>query len=130
MAVDPHSPIPIFQQIADYLRGAVAAGVYRAGEAIPSLRALAVELTVNPNTVQRAFELLEREGLIQTRKGLGMFVTENGAAQAAKVAETTVHRSFARAIRAGRAARLPADRIRGSFERAWDETQAETRDGA
>ena len=129
MAVDPHSPIPIFQQIADYLRGAVAAGVYRAGEPIPSLRALAVELTVNPNTVQRAFEQLEREGLIQTRKGLGMFVTEDGAAQAAKLSETTVYRTFAQAIRAGHAARLPEQRIRGSFERAWEETHTQARDG-
>ena len=129
MAVDPHSPVPIFQQIADHLRSALAAGVYRAGEAIPSLRALAIELTVNPNTVQRAFEQLEREGLIQTRKGLGMFVTENGAAQAAKLSETTVYRTFAQGIRAGRAARLSAERIHGSFERAWEEAHTKARDG-
>ncbi len=128
MAIDLRSPVPIFQQIADYLRGAVAAGVYRAGEAIPSLRALAVELTVNPNTVQRAFEQLEREGLVQMRKGLGMFVTENGAAQARDQSEATVYRTFTQGIRAGRAARLPAERIRDSFERAWEETHTEPRD--
>ena len=82
MAIDPHSSVPVYSQIVEHIRRAVAAGVYRPGEAIPSLRALAVELTVNPNTVQRAFEALEREGSIQARKGLGMFVTENGAASA------------------------------------------------
>jgi DNA-binding transcriptional regulator YhcF (GntR family) len=82
MPVDPNSPVPIYQQIADHVRRAVAAGVHRPGEPIPSLRALAVELVVNPNTVQRAFEELEREGLVQARKGLGMFVTEDGVAAA------------------------------------------------
>ena len=62
MSVDPNNPIPIYQQIADNIRRSIAAGVYRPGEMIPSLRVLALELTVNPNTVQRAFETLEREG--------------------------------------------------------------------
>jgi GntR family transcriptional regulator len=128
MGVDPHSSIPIYQQIVEHVRRAVAAGVYQAGEAIPSLRALAIELTVNPNTVQRAFEQLEREGLIQPRKGLGMFVTENGAASARSQSAAAVHASFVQGIRAGRAARLPAERIRGSFEQAWEDTQAEVRD--
>jgi GntR family transcriptional regulator len=128
MGIDPHSSAPIYQQVADQVRRAVAAGVYRPGEAIPSLRALAVELTVNPNTVQRAFEALEREGLIQSRKGLGMFVTENGAVSARSHSEAALHATFAEGIRSAQAARIPPERIRCAFDKAWTDTHAEVRD--
>ncbi|MCP4663822.1 MAG: GntR family transcriptional regulator [bacterium] len=119
MSIDPNSPVPIYQQIGDYVRRAVAAGVYRPGEVIPSLRAMALELTVNPNTVQRAYEALEREGLVQARKGVGLFVTENGAASAQSRTEAMVRSAFAQGIRAAQAADIPAKRIRAVFERAW-----------
>ena len=74
MGVDANSHVPIFMQVAGHIRQAVSARVYRVGEALPSLRQLATELGVNPNTVQRAYELLEREGLVVSRRGVGLFV--------------------------------------------------------
>ena len=62
MNIDPTSAVPIYQQIADDIRQAIAAGVYKPGEMIPSIRATSLKTTVNPNTVQRTYELLEREG--------------------------------------------------------------------
>ena len=122
MALDPHSATPIYQQIADHIRRSVAAGVYRPGETIPSLRALSTELVVNPNTVQRAYDELEREGVIQARKGLGMFVTEDGVASALRRSAASVYAAFAEGIRAGRAASLAPDNIRGTFDKAWNDT--------
>ncbi len=119
MSLDPSSTVPIFRQIAAHIRRAVAAGLYRPGETIPSTRNLALELTVNPNTVQRAYEQLEREGLVEARKGLGMFVTKNGATSARRQSEAAVYDAFDRGIRAGRAANMPVKGIRGAFERAW-----------
>ena len=78
MKIDPRSHVPIYLQIADEIRAAVAAGIYRPGEALPSLRAAAVEIQVNPNTVQRAYDELEREGLIYSQRGRGLFVCEKG----------------------------------------------------
>lgn len=74
MQIDAKSPIPVFQQIADQLRSRIRRGVHKPGEMLPSLRALAIEIRVNPNTVQRAYELLEREGAVRSRRGVGMFV--------------------------------------------------------
>ena len=127
MSIDPNSSVPIYQQIGDFIRRAVAAGVYRPGEMIPSLRAMALELTVNPNTVQRAYEELEREGLIQARKGLGMFVTKSGAASARSKSEAAVCTAFDQGIRAGLAANMPPKRIRATFGRAWKDANAEPR---
>ena len=92
--------------------------MYRPGEAIPSLRALALELVVNPNTVQRAFEELEREGLIRARKGRGMFVCQDGTQTARNTSEAAVHRALVDAVRAARAAGMPDVQIRGIFEKA------------
>jgi len=128
MSIDPNSPVPIYQQIADYIRRAVAAGVYRPGEMIPSLRATALELTVNPNTVQRAYEALEREGLIHARKGLGMVVTKGGAASAQSRSAAAVYSAFAQGIHAGQAANMPSMRIRDTFKRAWKDVKGETKD--
>ena len=128
MAIDSHSSVPIYTQIVEHIRRAVAAGVYRPGETIPSLRALALELVVNPNTVQRAYEELEREGLVQARKGLGMFVTENGTASAIDKSAASVYANFVQGIRAGRAANLPPERIRGAFALAWEDAHAQVRD--
>ena len=125
MSINPNSHVPIYLQIADHIRRALAAGVYRTGEPIPSLRQLALQLVVNPNTVQRAFEELEREGLIHARKGLGMFVTEQGAQAARTRSEDAVYSAFSQGIRAGRAARMPSTRIRDTFERAWTDTDGE-----
>jgi DNA-binding transcriptional regulator YhcF (GntR family) len=128
MSINSSSHVPIYLQIANHIRRQVAAGVYRAGEPIPSLRQLALELVVNPNTVQRAFEELEREGLIRARKGLGMFVTENGAREARTKSEDAVYGAFTQGIRAGQAARLPPTTIRDTFERAWCESNGEPRE--
>ena len=81
--VDPSSSVPVFEQIVNGLRYAVAAGVYVAGEQLPSVRQLAVDLLVNPNTVAKAYRELEREGITYVRKGLGIFVA-NGAARPCK----------------------------------------------
>jgi GntR family transcriptional regulator len=120
LKIDPHSHVPIYLQIVQGVRSAIASGVLRAGDGLPSLRALGVELIVNPNTVQRAYDELEREGLVASRRGVGMFVAEGGADSARPAAEGLVAEAFRRGIEAGRAASLDADRLRELFERALE----------
>ena len=120
MKVDPRSHIPIYLQIAGAVRAAIAAEVYRPGEALPSLRALAIDVQVNPNTVQRAYDELEREGLIYSQRGKGLFVTDQGAASAQTHARQTVRRAFDEGIRAGRAAGMNAEQVRDVFDTAID----------
>ena len=67
----------VYLQIAERIRRYVITGEYKAGEQIPSVRALAFLAAVNPNTVQRAFSELEDEGIIESRGTLGRFVTED-----------------------------------------------------
>ena len=65
---------PIYTQIADGFREQIVAGVLRSGEKLPSVRELAVQLSINPNTIQRSYRQLEAEGWIATVPGKGCFV--------------------------------------------------------
>lgn len=67
----------VYIQIAHKIRRLVISGEYPAGAQIPTVRQLAIDVAVNPNTVQRAFSLLESEGLIESRGTLGRFVTSD-----------------------------------------------------
>lgn len=69
--------LPIYAQLMDTLKRRIITGRYLPGEKLPSVRELAAEAGINPNTVQRAFSELEREGLIDTQRATGKYVTEN-----------------------------------------------------
>ena len=72
--------LPIYAQLMDTLKRRIITGRYLPGEKLPSVRELAAEAGINPNTVQRAFSELEREGLIYTQRATGQYVTENADA--------------------------------------------------
>ncbi len=118
LKIDPHGHVPIYLQIVQGVRSAIASGALKPGDGLPSLRALGVQLIVNPNTVQKAYDELEREGLIASRRGVGVFVSEAGADSARPLAEAAVAEAFRRGVEAGRAARLADDRLRELFEGA------------
>lgn len=70
----PSSRVPIYQQLVQQVRTGVARGDLTAEERLPSVRQLSRDLVINPNTVARAYTELEREGMLHTRPGLGVFV--------------------------------------------------------
>src|SRR3954471_4476551 len=74
--VDPTTRVPIYRQLMDQIRLAVARGRLKPGSRLPSVRVLSRELVVNPNTVARVYTELEREGILNTRPGLGVFVAQ------------------------------------------------------
>ena len=73
------SDAPLYPQIAAWLKRAIVDGAFPTGERLPSIRELALRLSVTPNTLQRALQLLESEGLIYTERTNGKFVTGDGA---------------------------------------------------
>jgi GntR family transcriptional regulator len=72
--LEPRSPVPLYAQIADRVRLAVASGELRDGDLLPSVRQLSAQLRVNPATVVQAYRELEGEGFVTTRQGAGTFV--------------------------------------------------------
>jgi GntR family transcriptional regulator len=82
--VDPSSPTPIYAQLDRSIRAAIATGELEAGAQLPTVRQLAVDLAVNANTVARVYAQLERDGILETRRGVGTFVRESPSPQATR----------------------------------------------
>ena len=74
--LDLHSGVPVYRQLIDQVRGAIASGALSAGDQLPTVRQLAVDLAINPNTVLRAYRELELGGLLETQQGTGTFISE------------------------------------------------------
>ncbi len=74
--VTPGSSLPIYRQIVDQIRQGVAAGKVSVGQPMPSVRSLARELVVNPNTIAKAYSSLVRDGVLVSHQGRGYFVAE------------------------------------------------------
>jgi GntR family transcriptional regulator len=75
-SLSPASDVPIFRQIVRYIRRAIVLNQLRLGEQLPAVRVLAESLVVNPNTVARAYQELIRDGLLESRSGIGVFVAD------------------------------------------------------
>lgn len=82
--VDPTSPTPIYAQLDRSIRAAIATGQLPPESQLPTVRQLAVDLAVNANTVAKVYAQLERDGILETRRGVGTFVRESPSPQAAR----------------------------------------------
>ena len=74
--LDLHSGVPVYRQIIDQVLGGISSGALKAGDQLPTVRQLAVDLAINPNTVVRAYRELEIREVLATQQGTGTFVTE------------------------------------------------------
>jgi GntR family transcriptional regulator len=96
------APGPLYEQIIGAVKREVAAGRLLPGEPLPSVRALAAELLVSLITVKRAYEELERDGILFRRQGLGTFIAEAGAEQTRSMKRETARAALRQAIATGR----------------------------
>lgn len=119
LTVDPRSGVPIYLQVIEQVKRSVAIGILGAGEQLPTVKQLAVDLTINPNTVAKAYRELERDGVIETAPGRGSFVKSNGVAETTKQAASDVARdAIDGAIREAKSIGLQANDVRDLAEAA------------
>jgi GntR family transcriptional regulator len=74
--LDAHSGVPVYRQLIDQVQAGIASGALPAGMQLPTVRQVAVDLTINPNTVSRAYREMEIRGLLDTQQGTGTFVAD------------------------------------------------------
>lgn len=74
--LDLRSGVPVYRQLIDQVRAGIASGLLTAGDQLPTVRQLAVDLAINPNTVLRSYRELELGGLLETQQGTGTFITQ------------------------------------------------------
>lgn len=118
--IDPGDGLPIYRQIVEQVKAAIAAGVLSPGDRLPSHRDLARDLVVAPLTVSRAYELLEREGFLATARGKGTFVTPGSADAGAEAARALRGRADA-LVRQAMALGLSRREVLAALQDAWRE---------
>lgn len=119
--VDPHTGVPIYLQLMEQVKRSVALGVLGAGERLPTVKQLATDLTINPNTVARAYRELERDGVIETSVGRGSFVRAAGAGERASEALADVSASALDAVvREAKSMGLRRAQVRELFTQALE----------
>ena len=119
--VDPHTGVPIYLQLIEQVKRSVALGVLTPGERLPTVKQLATDLTINPNTVARAYRELERDGVIETSVGRGSFVSQNGVGDRAAAALIDVASSAVdAAVREAKSMGLKPSQVREIFSKALE----------
>jgi GntR family transcriptional regulator len=118
LTVDPRSGVPIYLQIIEQVKRSVALGILQAGEQLPTVKQLAIDLTVNPNTVARAYRELERGQVIETSPGRGSFVRSNGVTESPKVAAEIGRDALDVALREAKSVGLTRGEVRELFDAA------------
>ncbi len=117
--VDPRSGVPVYLQLVDQVKRAVALGTLASGEQLPTVKQLAADLTINPNTVARVYRELERDEVIETSPGRGSFVRGNSNAPTARrTLRDVAMQSISQAVREARTIGLNHDEIEELFRRA------------
>ncbi len=121
LTVDARSGVPIYQQIVEQVKRSAALGVLQAGEQLPTVKQLALDLTVNPNTVARAYRDLERDGVIETSPGRGSFVRGDGTSASTRLAaRDVVRRTIEGSVREAKAMGLSRSDLRGVIDATLD----------
>jgi GntR family transcriptional regulator len=121
------SGVPIYLQLIEQIKHAVDTGAIRAGEQLPTIRKIAEELAMNPNTVARAYRDLEREGVVEVWHGSGVFVAEAKMSYARAATIRKASEVLRQAVERGRTLGLSEPELRRVFEselsRVFDETR-------
>lgn len=115
-ALDLHTGVPVYRQLMDQVRAGIASGSLAAGDQLPTVRQLAVDLAINPNTVMRAYRELELGGLLETHQGTGTFIAskkvEKASAERERQLSQMASEFAARAGAAGFTVEELMDRLR------------------
>ena len=112
----PKSPIPIHEQIVNQVIFGIASGAVEVGDLIPSVRKLGEQLTVHPNTVAKAFQELERKGVVAERRGRGMEVTPEAPELCREYRQEEVRKRIREALREASTSGLAPEELRALVE--------------
>jgi GntR family transcriptional regulator len=125
--LNPSSGVPIYLQLMEQIKHAIETGALKAGDQLPTIRKLAEDLVMNPNTVVRAYRELQHEDVIELRHGSGAFISESvgGRTRVTGKAQSIVQSAIERVVDLG----LTEDEIRRLFDNELAQLRAEKSSG-
>ena len=119
--INNHASRPIYEQITDQIKSSIMSGELRAGEAIPSIRAMAKSLHISVLTVQKAYDKLQAEGFIETTAGKGCFVSAQDQDFYLEEQQRKIEEHFAEAIEIARRSGIKLDALQGLLTLLYEE---------
>ena len=119
LQIDHHSGQPIYRQVMDQIRRQILSGHLAEGDQLVSVRELAGQLKVNPMTISKAYSLLEIEGLLQRRRGVGLFVARIRQDQKSRRKGELLERALARAVATAVQMDIPETEVHALIERLF-----------
>jgi GntR family transcriptional regulator len=122
LVIDHHSGVPSYRQIMDQIRFQIASGALAPNEELPSTRSLSAELSLNPMTISKAYNLLEREGVLERRRGLTLVVRDSGDRALAVGRIDQLRRSLLPAAAVARQLGIPANQAARIFREVLEPT--------
>lgn len=119
LQIDPHGGVPIYRQIIEHIRRQIMTGQMVAGDRLEQVRNLAARLKVNPMTVSKAYSLLEQEGLVQRKRGVGLFVAHIRAGVQKKIKAQMLEQGLREAAALAVQMELSEGEARSHFEKYY-----------
>ena len=129
LRVDPKRATPVYRQLVEEVKAAIARGACRPGEMIPSVRDAATQSLVNPNTVAKAYRELEREGVVSTRRGLGVFVSDRAPALCRTGRRNEIEAKIESLAREAERAGMSPEELAAALERSYRKGNKDSRKG-
>jgi GntR family transcriptional regulator len=117
--INIRSSVPVYEQIENHVRFAVASGRLKAGEQLPSIKALMEQLDVNPNTVAKAYRDLEVMGLVFTRRGMGVYIKPDAEERCRETVRTQIAGRLYEAVSEAKASGMSAKDVRTCIEQLY-----------
>ncbi len=130
LEIDTSSSVPLYEQLVEQVALSVAAGALTPGDPLPSVRGLAADLRVNPNTAARALREMRLLGLSRARRGSGYEVAASAKRVAERISRTVLEREMARVIRIVRDLGLDREALDRALDEQWKESEGVGRSGA
>ena len=124
-SIEPNNGIPIYEQVVRQIKYAIAEGVLVPGQVIPSVRELAKQVAINPNTVQRAYQALQDEKIVETLRGRGMAVCQFAKQRCVSDRQSLVAQRMQDVIGEAVQSGLDPERLRAIFEETLSNSLAQ-----
>ncbi len=118
LSIEPNSGLPIYEQLVRQVKFAVAEGILVPGQLVPSVREMAKQLAINPNTVQRAYLQLQNEAVLQPQRGLGMTVCLDAKKRCVSDRQQMLAERISAVVDEALRSGLAADQLRTMFEQS------------
>jgi GntR family transcriptional regulator len=122
LKIDPASGLPIYLQLIEQIKYHISVGTIRAEDQLPSVRKLSTDLRVNPNTIAKAFNIMETEGIVYSKRGEGTFISPNAAESSKEERRGVLKNLLKQVAETAEALNVPPDEVHRMMDECFKET--------